>query len=342
MRQLIPARFYPGRTRVGHELSVLEYPDSVSVFDGVDWFWGLTIVRAVGFLRSELPDVVILEWWTGAVLHTYLLLAAIARLMGARVIVEFHEVQDVGEQQIRFVGSYVSLLFPLLLRLASATIVHSDHDLAALRERFGGGLGTVAMLTHAPYRFYDLGETSSPASGKERATRLLYFGVIRPFKGVDDILTAFADMSPDEAARFELVIIGETWEGFDVTPMVESHPHRDRITFVNRYVHDDELAGHLRSADVVVLPYHRSSASGPLSIAMGAGLPVIVSRVGGLPAAAGGYEGATFVEPKNPRALREALLAAEVLQGVRFVSDASWRDTVTEIAGLIDGAAEIG
>ena len=326
MRRLLPARFYPGRTRVGRDLSVFDYPTSIGVFDGVDWFWGLTILRCLKFLRSESPDFVIFEWWTGAVLHTYLVLALAARLLGSRVVIEFHEVQDVGEQEVRFVGRYVSALFPLLLHLASGSIVHSEHDRVALQERFGKDVGVVATLPHAPYRFYGLADATTPEAEQSGETRLLYFGVIRPFKGVDDLLAAFGALSPDEASRFRLTIVGETWEGFDVGPAVDTNPYKQRITFVNRYVHDDELAEYLRQADVVVLPYHRSSSSGPLSLAIGSGLPVVVSRVGGLPEAVAGYEGAIFVEPRDVSGLRDALLGAEALRGQRFESGGSWHD----------------
>jgi glycosyltransferase involved in cell wall biosynthesis len=337
VRRLIPALFYPGRQRVGQHLSDLDYPADVRVFDGVDWFWGPSIWQCLAFLRSQPPDFVIFEWWTGAVLHTYLLIAVFSRLRGARVIIEFHEVQDVGEQRIPLVGLYVSCGFPLLLRMASGSVVHSEHDREALRKRFGRELGVVATVPHAPYDFHKsfaVGE-GTEVVGTEAVTHLLYFGVIRPFKGVDDLIAAFNSLSPAEAGRFRLTVVGETWEGFDVRSLVDSSPHRHLISFVNRYVHDEELAGHLQRADVVVLPYHRSSSSGPLSVAMGVGLPVIVSRVGGLVEAAAGYGGAIFVEPRDIGDLRRALLRAESLRGERFPCKGSWHETAAQIAQLL-------
>ena len=63
--------------------------------------------------------------------------------------------------------------------------------------------------------------------------------------------------------------------------MIERSRYRARITFVNRYVHDGELDGYLKGADAVVLPYRRSSISGPLHLAMGYGLPIVITDVGG-------------------------------------------------------------
>jgi len=65
----------------------------------------------------------------------------------------------------------------------------------------------------------------------------------------------------------------------------------DRLTVVDRYVADDEVPGVFATADLVVLPYRRSSASGPLHIAMSCGLPVVTISVGGLVEATAGLHG---------------------------------------------------
>jgi glycosyltransferase involved in cell wall biosynthesis len=335
MRQLIPTRFYPGKFRVGNDLSGLTYPGGIHVFDGVDWFWGSRILRCLAFLRSQAPDIVILEWWTGAVLHTYLLLALVARTMGARIVIEFHEVQDVGEQEIPFVSRYVSLIFPLLLRLTSGSVVHSTYDRDALQTRFGRRLGPVATLPHAPYSFPWFAVKPASAVRPSGPTQLLYFGVIRPFKGVDDLINAFGSLSPEDAQQFHLTIVGETWEGCDVSPLVNACPYRELINFVNRYVHDQELNDYLNRADVVVLPYHRSSSSGPLSLAMGFGLPVVVSHVGGLTEAAAGYDGVIFFTPKDVPALRDAILQSQSMRGKRFSSKGGWQQVANEMMEFI-------
>ena len=87
----------------------------------------------------------------------------------------------------------------------------------------------------------------------------------------------------------------------------DGEKHRDRITFINRYVHDRELDAHLRGADAVVLPYRRSSLSGPLHVAMGYGLPIVITNVGGNAEAADGYEGVVLANPEDPDSLRQAI-----------------------------------
>ena len=99
---------------------------------------------------------------------------------------------------------------------------------------------------------------------------------------------------------------------------IATSPHRDDITFINRYITDDEVAGYFAGADLIVLPYHRSSSSGPLQIAMAKGLPVVVTEVGGLVEATALYPGAVRVKPANPASLADGIQEAATLVGQRF------------------------
>lgn len=336
IRNLVPARFYPGRARVGDDLTELRLPPDVPRVDGVDWYWGRSLARAVAFLLRERPQVLVLQWWTGAVLHTYLVLAIVARLRGARVVVEFHEAQDVGEARLPFVGRYTDVLGRSLLKLSAARLVHSDFDRDLVEARYGGsGSGSVALVPHAGYDYLP----SRPALRDAPAdvVNLLYFGVIRPFKGVEDLIAA-VDLLGPARSRFWCTVVGETWEGWDLpNRLIAASPHRDRITFVNRYVTDAEAAGYFAGADVVVLPYHRSSSSGPLQIAMAAGLPVVATKVGGLVEATARYPGVVLADPSDPASLADAVLAAAELAGRRFEGTSTWAETARSYTELFDG-----
>jgi len=334
IRDLVPVRLYPGRARVGGALTELRLPPDVRRVDGVDWYWGRSLFRAVAFLRRERPQVLVLQWWTGAVLHTYLVLAAAARLHGARVVVEFHEAQDVGEAALPLVSRYMDLLGRRLLRLSAAQLVHSQFDRDLVEARYGVN-GSVALVPHAGYDY--LPPRPPLRAAPDGVINLLYFGVIRPFKGVEDLIAA-VDLLGEARSRFWLTLVGETWEGWDLpNRLIADSPHRDRITFVNRYVTDAEAAGHFAGADVVVLPYHRSSSSGPLQIAMAAGLPVVATRVGGLVEATARYPGAVLADPSNPASLAGGILQAAGLVGQTFQGATTWADTARGYTELFDG-----
>ncbi len=336
MRRLLPRRLYPGAERVGADLMNLRYRDDVDVFDGVDYFWLPSMFRAVGFLHRRRPDVVLFQWWSGTVLHSYLLLALVSRLLGARVIIEFHEVLDTAEASRSLARIYVKFLMRPLLRLSTAYVVHSEFDQDAVRSHFG--LSDAAVVPHGPYDHLRGDVRQSPPRDADGICTVLYFGTIRPYKGLEHLVEAFGSLSPEDAERFRLVIVGETWEGWELpAERIASHPHRDRITFVNRYVHDDEVAEYFAAADAVALPYLRSSSSGPLHLAMSFGLPVVVSDVGGLREAASEYRGTRFVRPADIDDLRAALLDVAGLTGQRYEDPHCWEHSTRSLLDVFSG-----
>lgn len=337
MRRLVPRRLYPGRKHVGAAAASPAYPGNVQVYDGVDWYWGPSLSGALRYLDRQRPTVLILQWWTGAVLHTYLRLAKRAAQLGARVILEWHEGQDVGEARFPGTQRYVRTLMPRLLSRVDAHVVHSSFDLHAITSSYSLGDALVRRVPHGPYDHL-VQPTAAKANLAPRAPfRLLYLGVVRPFKGVEDLVAAFSSLDRDQAIQFRLSVVGETWEGWTAPDQaIARSPHKDLIERVDRYVTDSELTAYFERADAVVLPYHRSSSSGPLHIAMSAGLPVVVAAVGGLVEAVQDYPGALLVPPRDPAALRDALLQSFARRGRRFRDPHSWQRTVDVYRALID------
>lgn len=337
MRGLVPKKVYPGRDRVGVPVnSALDYAPEVSVYDGVDWYGGRPLLNALRFLREFRPQVVVFQWWTGAVLHSYGALAAAARHLGARVVVEFHEVQDTGEQRVPLVRQYVRHGLPRLLRRCAGFVVHSEFDRRALHDAYHlPGVPTV-VVPHGPYDHHrGIGRLPRPGGAP---IRLLFFGTIRPYKGLEDLVAAFEMLCSRRTREFRLRVVGETWERWDLPlDLIRRSPYADRIEVTNRYVDDLEVTAAFAQADIVVLPYRRSSSSGPLHIAMAQGLPTVVTAVGGLVEATRDYAGAVLVEPDDPVALSEGIVAATALIGRGFADARSWDDTRQAVRSLLSG-----
>jgi glycosyltransferase involved in cell wall biosynthesis len=337
MRRLLPRRLYPGRNHVGAAVAGVAYPSDLPVYDGVDWYWGPSLTHALRYLDRQRPTVLVLQWWTGAVLHTYLRLARHAARLGARVILEWHEGQDVGEATLPGTQRYVRMLMPRLLSRVDAHVVHSTFDLRNITSSHSLGNALVRVIPHGPYDH--LVQSVAPAVNPVACDplQLLYLGVVRPFKGVEDLVAAFSMLTRDQAEAFRLSVIGETWEGWTVPDQaIARSPHADLIERVDRYVTDAELTAYFQRADAIVLPYHRSSSSGPLQIAMSAELPVVVTGVGGLVEAVRDYPGALLVPPRDPAALRDALLQLPARRGQRYANPHSWQRTVDAYRALID------
>jgi glycosyltransferase involved in cell wall biosynthesis len=340
MRQLIPTFLYPGRSRVGSTSTRLELHRNVTVLSEIDWFWGANLARAMWRLHAWRPDTVVFQWWTGSVLHTYLALALFARLRGTHVVVEFHEVLDTAEQRIPLARAWVRLLGRPFFALADAFVVHSEIDRDPIGERYRVGNRPCVVIPHGPIDHFTSDDVSASLPRRDPPAgviNLLFFGIIRPYKGLEDLVEAFEMLDDDEVSRYWLTVVGETWEGWDLPiRLIEGSRHRSRITLVNRFVEDEEVTAYFAGADATVLPYHRSSASSPASVAMANGLPLVLTAVGGLPEAVADYDGAVLVPPRDPKALRDAILRLPELCGRRYHDQHSWEHTASAYDGLID------
>ena len=122
---------------------------------------------------------------------------------------------------------------------------------------------------------------------------VLFFGLIRPYKGVDVLLDAWRRADRPDGA--ELWIVG-------MPRMDASFIHGPGVRTALRFVSGAELAGAFRAADLVVLPYREIDQSGVLFTALAFGKPMLLSAVGGFPeiAATGAAE---FVPPGDADAL---------------------------------------
>lgn len=350
LRRLLPKYFYPGKARVGQPRATMTFREGVPAFNGIDWWWGLSLFRALFFLRTNRPAVLVLEWWTATVVHTYLALAIAARLTGVRVVLELHESQDPGEAGFALMRWYGKHGLGLLLRFSDGCVLHSKSDQRLFDEIYGSVDIRLAIAPHGPFDQYQV-STNDPVNQiavdavrqapRPAVMNLLFFGLIRPYKGLEDLLTVYNELTEEEVSGLWLTVVGETWDGCtEPARLIEISPHRDRITFVNEYVPDEVVGAAFAHADAVVLPYHRSASSGTLHVAMSFGLPVVVTAVGGLPEAADGYEGAIFVPPGDPTMLKVAIKEAARMAGRRFHDPRHWADTIDALLYAADVGLE--
>jgi glycosyltransferase involved in cell wall biosynthesis len=222
------------------------------------------------------------------------------------------------------------------MRLAHGFVVHSSEDKVEIARRYPLSGRPVKVIPHGPFdhhaRSVDVAEArDAPAT----VCNILFFGTIRPYKGLEDLIEAFGSLERTDAQRYWLTVVGETWEEWTLpAELIERSPHRDRITFVNQYVTDDQVDAYFSGADAVALPYHRSSASGPLHVAMSYGHPTIVTRVGGLVEAAADYDGVVFIPAREPSAIRDAFARVAAMRGQKFADPHSWSRSVSRLGEL--------
>lgn len=108
---------------------------------------------------------------------------------------------------------------------------------------------------------------------------LLFFGIIRDYKGLDLLLTTFSKLD----SSYQLLIAGECYGSFEkYQKLIEVSGAKDRIFCFNQYISDQEVPVFFSAADVCILPYKSATQSGITAIAHHFCLPLIATDVGGL------------------------------------------------------------
>jgi glycosyltransferase involved in cell wall biosynthesis len=184
-----------------------------------------------------------------------------------------------------------------------AVVAHSEHGAARLRDEIGLNPSRVRVIPHGAFDYLtSLPEEKSLPAELEGAEGpvILFFGLLRPYKGLDLLLEAFARVEDAE-----LWIVGNP--RMDITPLrAAAQAAPGRVRFVTRFVEDAEIPPIFRRADLVVLPYRDAEHSGVLYTGLAFGKAMVLSAVGGFPelAATGA---ARLVPPGDARALALAL-----------------------------------
>lgn len=167
------------------------------------------------------------------------------------------------------------------LRLADAVLVHTEPQATQARALTGR---PVRVATMAPHLL--AGGTGAAAGsaggGREPVAvyrRLLFFGMVRPYKGLDVLLRALAAGPPDVS----LLVAGEFWGGTESTrQLVAELGLADRVTLRAGYVPAAAVPGLFAGVDALVLPYRTATASQNAWVAFEHGVPVISTRAGAL------------------------------------------------------------
>ena len=225
-----------------------------------------------------------------------------------------------------------------LYRAADAVIVHSRRTAATLADRFGVPFERIAVVPHGPLL------EEEPELGRAEARRrlslplaaqlVLFAGLIEPYKGLDDLVDAFAALAA-AWPEARLVVAGRPNAPFGpYRRALDARGLLDRTHLDLRYLAQAELASYLCAADVVALPYRRTTTSGVLAAARRFGRPVVATAVGDLAELIDDGETGLLVPPGDPPALAAALahlladpaLAARLGEGGRrrTLTDQSW------------------
>jgi len=157
-------------------------------------------------------------------------------------------------------------------------VVHSEHGRRRLTEELGLDPERVHLIRHGILRPWE-GQPAQPlpaqlAGADQQTPVVLFFGLLRPYKGLDVLLEAWR-----EVQGAELWIVGKP--RMSIAGLREAEP--PGVRWLTRFVSDGEMHALMDRASLAVLPYREIDQSGVAFTALGAALPLLLSDVGGFP-----------------------------------------------------------
>jgi glycosyltransferase involved in cell wall biosynthesis len=210
------------------------------------------------------------------------------KLCGKKVVLTAHNVNGARRD------GKDSLLNRVTLRmqysLCDHVFVHTQKMKEELCEGFRVPGDAVTVIPYPMnYALHDTELTSAEAKlrlglGDEERT-ILFFGKIRPYKGIEHLVAAFKLLSAPRKGNYRLILAGEPTKDseeylHEIQHFVEQEFHPQQVILRIQFIPDEEMELYFKAADVLVLPYKEIFQSGVLFLAYSFGLPVIATDVG--------------------------------------------------------------
>lgn len=303
-RAMYPPWLFPGVTQAMDPTVTVPTGERLTVRHELAWYNPVGWIIAAFQFRS---DVLHIQWWSLALSPVCLVFAVAARLRGIPVVVTAHNVRPhETSRPFRWASGAI-------YAFARHILVHSDANLRQLQTDYGIA---PSRTSHVPM---GITKNLQILPGRTEACRtlglpdgrsiVLFFGIIRPYKGVAVLLEAL-DAVRHTHPDVLLVIAGKpwgTWAPYEA--IITQRGLGDHVHCVLDYVPEADVAHYFAAARLVVLPYtHFDAQSAVGAQAMGFAKPLLVTDTGGLPELVG-HDPRYCVPPQDPTALARALVA---------------------------------
>lgn len=293
-----PSFLFPGKTQ--DDESPPAYP--VDAHPLIDTINPLSWYAAARWAAAEKPDLTVFKYWMPFFAPAYdTIVRHLKRRAAGRTCFLLDNVIP-HEKRPGDLWLTRRVLAPVDTFIAQSAVVRDD--LLKFRPD--------AEFREIPHPVYSI---FPPGHGREEARRrlgvttrrvVLFFGFIRAYKGLLNLIRAMGRLDP--ALDVGLLVGGEFYE--DDAPYkqeAEKVAATAHVFWHDRYIPNEEVGDFFAAADVVALPYQSATQSGIVQIAMNYGLPILITNVGGLPEVVKDGEMGYVVPPEDPAALAAAI-----------------------------------
>ena len=253
-------------------------------------FVSLDIISEIKKYRCDIGHLVLNEPWFNV---------CVPFIKAFPLITTVHDVRyHLGDRRSSIVPQWVT---DLATKFSSSLIVHGAGLKTYVCREFNVDPSLVFNIPHMSYSFYRHWENPEI---QEQRNNILFFGSIWEYKGLRYLMEA-EPLLVDALKEFKITIAGRGEDLAKCRRFIIDPKHYD---IINDFIPDEDVARLFQRASVVVLPYVDASQSGVVPLAFAFGKPVVVTRVGSIPELVDHGEDGLIVEPRDSRALAQAII----------------------------------
>jgi D-inositol-3-phosphate glycosyltransferase len=237
------------------------------------------------------------------------------KVLGKKIALTAHNVNQARRDVKDSLVNRITL--KIQYRLCDHIFVHTQKMKDELCQDFDVAENAVTVIRHPVNDAFPDTELAPAEAKRSLGLRddekaILFFGRIRPYKGIEYLLDAFRILSDDGQANYRLIVAGEPKKGseeylHEIQQSVKRDFNQGQVILRIQFIPDEEMEVYLKGADVLVLPYKEIFQSGVLFLAYSFGLPVVATDVGSFREEI--VEGSTgfLCKPGDPAELAKAI-----------------------------------
>lgn len=271
-----PSFLFPGKTQYSNEPA----PEGIAIRRELNSCNPFNWIRVGKAIKKAAPDLLICCYWMSFFAPAYGLISRMAKKNGKTKCVALVHNMIPHEPNI-------------LDKLFAPYFIKSQDGFVALSESVVKDIDLLDKAnkpkTFSPHPIYDhYGERMTKKEAcaalglDDKNGYMLFFGLVRAYKGLDVLLDAFG-LIKDQLPTVQLIIAGEFYEDEEkYRAQIAANGLKERVLLRNEFIPDGDLRKYFGAADLIVQPYKTATQSGVTQVAFHFEKPMLVTNVGGL------------------------------------------------------------
>jgi glycosyltransferase involved in cell wall biosynthesis len=285
-------------------------------------------VRLIRYAARSKPKTLHILWNNKFEFFDRTILMLYYKMLGKKIVLTAHNVNQARRDSKDSWLNRTTL--KIQYRLCDHIFVHTQKMKDELCQDFDVPENAVTVIRHPVNDAFPDTELTPIEAKRSLGLRvdekaILFFGRIRPYKGIEYLLDAFRILSADGRANYRLIVAGEPKKGseeylHEIRQSIKKDFNQGQVILRIQFIPDEEMELYLKGADVLVLPYREIFQSGVLFLAYSFGLPVVATDVGSFREEI--VEGSTgfLCKPGDPAELAKAIetyFASDLFKNLR-------------------------